>query len=174
MSGIHIQRTVPPVGIPSAAALRLWAEAARGKKKGEITLRIVDADEGRALNRDWRSKDYATNVLSFPMQEPDYLGDIIICAEVVAREALEQNKPARAHWAHMVVHGVLHLMGHDHIADDEAEKMEALERKLLSRLGFSNPWSLSSDENLAAGKLKPPKLTTPTRPLDSMSNVRTP
>lgn len=140
MSGIHIQRLVPAAGIPSAASLRGWAEAARGRKKGEITLRIVAADEGRALNRDWRSKDYATNVLSFPMQEPDYLGDIVICAAVVAREAIEQGKTARAHWAHMVVHGVLHLMGHDHIADDEAERMERLERKLLSRLGFPDPY----------------------------------
>lgn len=140
MSGVHIQRAVPAAGIPSAASLRLWAETARGKKRGEITLRIVDADEGLALNRDWRGRDYATNVLSFPMQEPDYLGDIVICAEVVAREALEQHKTLRAHWAHMVVHGVLHLMGHDHIADDEAEKMEALERRLLAKLGFTDPY----------------------------------
>jgi len=141
MSEVHIQRAVPAAGIPSATSLRAWAIAARGKKKGEITLRIVDADEGRSLNRDWRCKDYATNVLSFPMQEPGYLGDIVICAEVVAREAIEQGKTTRAHWAHMVVHGVLHLMGHDHIADDEAEKMEALERKLLSKLGFTDPYA---------------------------------
>ena len=141
MSGVHIQRAVPAAGIPSAASLRAWAETARGQKKGEITIRIVDADEGRALNRDWRGKDYATNVLSFPFEEPGYLGDIVICAEVVAREAVEQRKTPRAHWAHLVVHGVLHLMGHDHIADDEAEKMEALERKLLSRIGFSDPYA---------------------------------
>ena len=141
MSGVHIQRAVPAAGIPSAASLRAWAETARGQKKGEITIRIVDADEGRALNRDWRGKDYATNVLSFPFEEPGYLGDIVICAEVVAREAVEQRKTPRAHWAHLVVHGVLHLMGHDHIADDEAEKMEALERKLLSRMEFSDPYA---------------------------------
>lgn len=141
MSAVHIQRAVPAAGIPSAASLRAWAETARGQKKGEITIRIVDADEGRALNRDWRGKDYATNVLSFPFEEPGYLGDIVICAEVVAREAVEQRKTPRAHWAHLVVHGVLHLMGHDHIADDEAEKMEALERKLLSRMGFSDPYA---------------------------------
>ena len=141
MSAIHIQRAVPAAGIPSATSLRGWAEAARGRTRGEITLRIVAADEGQALNRDWRGRDYATNVLSFPMQEPDYLGDIVICAQVVAREAREQNKTLRAHWAHMVVHGVLHLMGHDHIADDEAETMEKLERKLLSRLGFSDPYA---------------------------------
>ena len=139
-SSVHIQRAVPAVGVPSAASLRAWAQAARGRKQGEITLRIVDADEGRSLNCDWRGRDYATNVLSFPMQEPDYLGDIVICAAVVAREAAEQGKSPRAHWAHMVVHGVLHLLGHDHIADDEAEAMEAMERKLLARLGFADPY----------------------------------
>ncbi|MES2885677.1 MAG: rRNA maturation RNase YbeY [Pseudomonadota bacterium] len=126
--------------MPSAVSLRAWAETARGKKRGEITLRIVTTAEGRTLNRDWRGRDYATNVLSFPMQEPHYLGDIVICAEVVAREAAEQLKTPRAHWAHMVVHGVLHLMGHDHIADDEAERMEAIERKLLATLGFADPY----------------------------------
>ncbi len=140
MSAIHIQRVVPAAGIPSAVSLRAWAETARGKKRGEITLRIVTTAEGRTLNRDWRGRDYATNVLSFPMQEPHYLGDIVICAEVVAREAAEQLKTPRAHWAHMVVHGVLHLMGHDHIADDEAERMEAIERKLLATLGFADPY----------------------------------
>ncbi len=140
-SAIHIQRAVPAAGIPSAASLRGWAEAARGRQRGEITLRIVNADEALALNRDWRGKAYATNVLSFPMQEPDYLGDIVLCAEVVAREAAEQGKTPRAHWAHLVIHGVLHLQGHDHLADDEAERMEALERKLLSRLGFADPYA---------------------------------
>ncbi|MES2682747.1 MAG: rRNA maturation RNase YbeY [Pseudomonadota bacterium] len=145
MSAVHIQRAVPARGIPSASSLRAWAEAARGKQRGEITLRIVDAEEGLLLNRSWRGKAYATNVLSFPMQEPDYLGDIVICAEVVAREAAEQHKAPRAHWAHLVVHGVLHLMGHDHIADDEAEKMEALERRVLAKMGFDDPYQPISD-----------------------------
>ncbi len=145
MSTIHIQRAVPAAGIPSAASLRLWAETARGKKRGEITLRIVDADEGSSLNQSWRGKAYATNVLSFPMQEPDYLGDIVICAAVVAREAAEQHKAPRAHWAHLVVHGVLHLMGHDHLDDAEAERMEALERRLLARMGFSDPYAAIAD-----------------------------
>lgn len=140
MSSIHIQRAVAARGLPSVASLRRWAEAARGKKKGEITLRIVATAESQTLNRDWRGKDRPTNVLSFPMQEPDYLGDIVICAEVVAREAAEQGKPSRAHWAHMVVHGVLHLLGHDHIVDAEAERMETLERKLLATLGFADPY----------------------------------
>ena len=137
---ITVQRAVPATGIPSATSLRLWAEAARGRKRGEITLRIVTADESQALNRDFRGKDKPTNVLSFPMGEPDYLGDIVICAPVVAAEAIEQGKPARAHWAHMVLHGVLHLLGHDHIAEDEAGRMEALERKLLAQLGFPDPY----------------------------------
>ena len=145
MSDIHIQRLVPAQGIPSATSLRTWAEAARGKKRGEITLRIVDAAECLVLNQSWRGKAYATNVLSFPMGEKGYLGDIVICAEVVAREATEQHKTRRAHWAHMVVHGVLHLMGHDHIVDSEAEKMEAIERKLLSKMGFSDPYAPVTD-----------------------------
>ena len=145
MSTIHIQRAVPAAGIPSPSSLRLWAETARGKKRGEITLRIVDADECLSLNQSWRGKAYATNVLSFPMGEKDYLGDIVICAAVVAREALEQSKSPRAHWAHLVVHGVLHLMGHDHIADDEAEIMEALERRLLAKMGFADPYAAIVD-----------------------------
>ena len=142
---IHIQRCVPPAGIPSARSLRQWAEAARGKHRGEITLRLVTPDECQQLNRDWCGQDKPTNVLSFPMQEPGYLGDIAICAQVVAREATEQGKTARAHWAHMVVHGVLHLLGHDHIQDDEALIMENLERKLLARLGFSDPYETLAD-----------------------------
>ncbi len=137
---IVVQRAVPAAGIPTAASLRAWAEAARGRKRGEITLRIVDAAESQALNRDWRGKDKPTNVLSFPMGEADYLGDIVICAPVVAAEAVEQSKAARAHWAHMVVHGVLHLLGHDHEHDAEARKMETLERKLLAAMGFPDPY----------------------------------
>lgn len=143
-SAIHVQRAVPAAGIPTATSLRNWAEAARGRKRGEITVRIVGADESQALNRDYRSKDKPTNVLSFPMGEPGYLGDIVICAPVVAAEAVEQGKAARAHWAHMVVHGVLHLLGHDHIDDGEAATMEALERKLLATLGFPDPYELQA------------------------------
>ena len=94
MSTIHIQRLVPAKGIPSAASLRGWAEAARGKRRGEITLRIVDADEGLSLNQSWRGKAYATNVLSFPMQEKDYLGDIVICADNQALEFVVDNRAA--------------------------------------------------------------------------------
>lgn len=140
-SEIVIQRRVPAAGIPSPASLRAFARAALPRRHGELTLRIVDADESRALNRDWRSKDAPTNVLSFGGDEDaGVLGDLVICAAVVAREAAEQGKPARAHWAHMVVHGCLHLQGHDHVADTDATRMEALERQILEQLGFSDPY----------------------------------
>lgn len=142
-AGIHIQRAVAARGLPSAASLRLWAVAARGRRRGEITLRIVGSAEGQQLNRDYRGKDYATNVLSFAYDEPGYLGDIVICAPVVAAEALAQHKPLRAHWAHMVIHGVLHLLGHDHLHPAEAEIMEALEKKQLARMGFADPYGLT-------------------------------
>ena len=136
-------------GVPSSPSFREWVEAAlRGAKRRkatELSIRIVDAKEGRALNRDYRGKDYATNVLSFPAELPPginlpLIGDLVICAPVVTREAAEQGKPARHHWAHMTVHGVLHLLGYDHIEDDEAEAMEALETQILARLGIADPY----------------------------------
>jgi probable rRNA maturation factor len=120
-----------------------------------ITVRIVDAEEGRALNRDFRGRDYATNVLSFPFPElpPEamaelggpYIGDLAICAEVVTREAGEQGKPVDAHWAHLIVHGVLHLAGYDHQTDDEARRMETRECAILADLGFPDPYSADSE-----------------------------
>jgi probable rRNA maturation factor len=142
---------VPRKGIPSAASFRLWTEAAlRGAKRRkatELSIRIVDTDEGRTLNREYRGKDYATNVLSFPVELPPgvtlpLIGDLAICAPVVAREAKEQGKVARDHWAHMTVHGVLHLLGYDHIDDDEAEAMEALETRILAKLGIADPYTV--------------------------------
>jgi len=136
-------------GVPTSASFRLWVEAAlRGAKRRkatELSIRIVDTKEGRMLNRDYRGKDYATNVLSFPVELPPgvklpLIGDLVICAPVVAREAKEQGKPARNHWAHMTVHGVLHLLGYDHIDDDEAEAMEALETRILAGLGIDDPY----------------------------------
>ena len=136
-------------GVPTSASFRLWVEAAlRGAKRRkatELSIRIVDTKEGRTLNRDYRGKDYATNVLSFPVELPPgvklpLIGDLVICAPVVAREAKEQGKPARNHWAHMTVHGVLHLLGYDHIDDDEAEAMEALETRILAGLGIDDPY----------------------------------
>ncbi|RZI83794.1 MAG: rRNA maturation RNase YbeY [Rubrivivax sp.] len=108
---------------------------------GEITVRIVGEDEGRALNRDFRQKDYATNVLTFDYaQEPVVTADLVICAPVIEREAQEQGKPLDAHYAHMLVHGTLHAQGFDHEVDDEALAMEAQERTILAALGFADPY----------------------------------
>ena len=140
---------VPRKGVPASTSFRTWVEAAlRGakhRKATELAIRIVDTQEGRELNRDYRGKDYATNVLSFPAELPPcvnlpLIGDLVICAPVVAREATEQGKQARDHWAHMTVHGVLHLLGYDHIEDGEAEAMEALETRILAGLGIADPY----------------------------------
>jgi len=117
-----------------------WIRAAL-ELPGEITVRIVDAEEGLALNRDFRSKDYATNVLTFDYShEPVVTADLVICAEVVEREALEAGVDIAAHYAHMLVHGTLHAQGYDHEEDDEAECMEARESEILMALGFADPY----------------------------------
>ena len=109
---------------------------------GEIAVRIVDAEEGRALNREYRGKDYATNVLTFDYSHEPVVGaDLVICAEVVAREAAEMGIPVLDHYAHMLVHGTLHAQGYDHEADDEAECMEARESELMQALGFADPYA---------------------------------
>lgn len=139
---------------PSQADFQRWCELALRQRSAdsELTIRVVDEAEGRELNRTWRHKDYATNVLSFPADVPDgildipLLGDLVICAPVVEREAAEQGKPSRAHWAHLVIHGCLHLLGYDHIEDDEAEEMEALERELLAELGHPDPYAEQQPE----------------------------
>ena len=118
-----------------------WARAALAGG-GVVTIRLVDADEGQTLNRDYRGKDYATNVLSFPYETtPRVVGDLVICPNVVAREAGEQNKPLAAHYAHLTVHGMLHLQGLDHDNDDDAQAMEDEERKILAALGFTDPYA---------------------------------
>jgi len=136
-------------GVPASASFRRWVEAAlksaRRRKATEVSIRIVDADEGQALNLQYRGRDYATNVLSFPADLPPgvnlpLIGDLVICAPVVAREAAEQGKTAAHHWAHMTVHGTLHLLGYDHIDDAEAEAMEALETRILAGLGIPDPY----------------------------------
>ncbi len=139
MSEIVVQRRVAARGIPAAASLRGFAQAALPKRHGELTIRLVDLDESQALNRDYRGKDKPTNVLSFG-GDAEVLGDLVICAPVVEREAAEQGKTLRAHWAHMVVHGCLHLQGLDHEDDAEAERMEARETRILKRLGFPDPY----------------------------------
>lgn len=138
---IVIQRRVPPRGVPSPARLRQWADAARGPENGELTIRIVGPRESRALNWRYRTRDKPANVLSFAYGEPGILGDVVICAAVVAREAREQKKALAAHWAHMVVHGVLHLRGYDHIQGREAKVMEGRERAILARLSFPDPYA---------------------------------
>ena len=124
---------------PTRPQIRAWVRAALdadGPRGGEITVRLVDEEEGRTLNRDYRGKDYATNVLSFPYDsEPRICGDLVICAPVVEREAREQDKTPDAHYAHLVVHGVLHLLGYDHeTSDEDAERMEAKEAAILEQL----------------------------------------
>ena len=140
---------VPRAGVPASASFRRWVEAAlrgaRRRKSVELAIRIVDADEGRTLNRDYRGKDYATNVLSFPVELPPgvaspLLGDLAICAPVVAREAREQGKALRDHYAHLTVHGVLHLLGFDHQEDADAARMEKLETGILAKLGVPDPY----------------------------------
>lgn len=135
---------------PDVAAFERWAGAAVAavddRPRAELAVRIVDLDEGRALNARWRDRDRPTNVLSFPADLPPelgipLLGDLVICAPVVAREAAEQGKVGTDHWAHLVVHGVLHLLGHDHEIDAEAEAMEALERRILAGLGIGDPYA---------------------------------
>ena len=117
-----------------------WLKAAL-ESDAELTVRIVDAEEGQALNRDYRQKDYATNVLTFDYaHEPVVMADLILCAPVVEREAQEQNKDLVAHYAHMLVHGALHAQGWDHIEEDEAQAMEQREREIMAKLGFSDPY----------------------------------
>ena len=128
-------------GLPSRADFVRWARAALAGG-GQITIRLVGVDEGRALNKDYRGKDYATNVLSFPYDtEPVVTGDLVICPAVVAREAAEQNKPLDAHYAHLTVHGMLHLQGRGHDNDDDAQAMEDEEREILAALGYPDPYA---------------------------------
>jgi probable rRNA maturation factor len=131
--------------VPDDAEFRAWAAAAAERQDAEVVIRLVDADESAALNSAYRGKTGPTNVLSFPFVVPegvpnDLLGDLVICAPIVEREAADQGKPVRAHWAHMVVHGMLHLQGYDHIEDADAEIMENREIEILRGLGIENPY----------------------------------
>ena len=158
---VDLHTDLPAAGLPLQDQVQRWAEAAArlaGGARGEIAIRIIDEAESQSLNHDYRGKDYPTNVLSFPFELPDgmpeemraelgdgIIGDIAICAPVVEREAKDQGKTPEAHWAHMVVHGVLHLLGHDHEEDAGADIMEALEVEALSELGYANPYFISPE-----------------------------
>jgi len=145
---LDLQLATDVLDLPAAAAFQQWIDAALAdlEAPAEVVIRVVGEAEGRRLNRDYRDKDYATNVLSFPFEAPppvlsELLGDLVLCAPVVAREAAEQGKVPIAHWAHLVVHGVLHLRGYDHQTEDEAAEMEGLEREILAGLGFPDPYA---------------------------------
>jgi len=139
--------------LPDANQILCWANTVLNSQNvnGEVTVRIVTTEEITLLNENYRHKPSPTNVLSFPADLPDIvdlplLGDIILCAEVINFEAENQNKTAPAHWAHMVIHGILHLLGFDHITDTEAKQMETLETEILSGLGYANPYIPTDNE----------------------------
>ena len=148
---VAVGYAVPRAGIPAAVSFRKWVAAAlEGRiREADLAIRIVGSKEGRALNHHYRGKDYPTNVLSFPAELPEglpkgvklpLLGDLVLCAPVIAREAKEQGKPLAAHYAHLTVHGALHLLGWDHEDAREAECMEQLEREILAGLGLPDPY----------------------------------
>lgn len=147
---LDLQLATSAPDIPAKTLLRSWAAAALSGRRtmASLVVRVVDADEIHELNRQFRGHDRPTNVLSFPFENPlpgllpdaEHLGDILICASVVAEEAEAQGKTLEAHWAHLVVHGVLHLLGYDHEQEADAECMEQLERQIVLQLGFSDPY----------------------------------
>jgi probable rRNA maturation factor len=140
-----VQYAVKPENAPTRAQFKKWALAAL-EEDAEVALRLVDEAEGRELNRDYRGKDYATNVLTFPLaDEPVLMGDIVLCHAVVEKEALEQDKPLEAHYAHLTVHGILHLQGYDHETDEEASVMESLETQIITKLGYADPYHIEKE-----------------------------
>jgi len=155
MSGIILDLQLASAnvaGLPDEATFMRWLEGVlpQFQPEAEVTVRVVDEAESHELNLTYRGKDKPTNVLSFPFEAPPQvelplLGDLVICRQVVEREALEQAVPLEAHWAHMVVHGCLHLLGYDHILDDEAEEMEALEAEIMQSLGYPDPYLAEKD-----------------------------
>ena len=145
---VSVEYALPRAGLPASVSFRKWVAAALAGRirEADLAIRVVGTKEGRALNRHYRGKDYATNVLSFPAELPEgvrlpLLGDIVLCAPVIAREAREQRKPLAAHYAHLTVHGALHLLGWDHEDAREAEAMEQLEREILAELGIGDPYA---------------------------------
>ena len=147
---LEVQYACTVSDVPDEASFRTWALAALGEDQAcaELVIRVVEEAESRALNKRYRGKDKPTNVLSFPFEVPpgvdiDHLGDLVICAAVVNREAADQRKPLAHHWAHMVVHGILHLRGYDHQDEQQASAMEALETEILEGLGIADPYITS-------------------------------
>ena len=149
---VGVSYALPRTGLPSSVSFRKWVAAAlKGRiREADLAVRVVDEKEGCSLNHHYRGKDYATNVLSFPAEMPQglpkgvkmpLLGDLVICAPEVAREAAEQGKSLSAHYAHLTVHGTLHLLGWDHEDDKEADAMEQLEREILAELGIDDPYA---------------------------------
>lgn len=152
-----VQRACDCPGAPDDDSISRWAGAAfqaggqHGDADLELTVRLVDETEAAALNRRYRSRDYAPNVLSFPMNSGEsfatgLLGDVVICAAAVAREADEQSKPLHAHWAHLVVHGVLHCCGFEHDSEAGAARMESLENRILAEFGFPDPYTVHDEQ----------------------------
>ena len=148
---IDLQIACNPTELPTEAQFQLWVDTAlaevssKPEQEFELTIRLVNSEESQQLNNQYRGKDKPTNVLSFPFEVPDgielnLLGDLIICIEVMKQEAQEQNKILFDHWAHLVIHGCLHLVGFDHISDSEADEMESIEIAILEKLGISNPY----------------------------------
>jgi probable rRNA maturation factor len=152
---IDVQYIVQPSGVPNSQQIHDWLQVtlAAHRENAELTVRIVGEDEITQLNHDYRGQSKPTNVLSFPFEVPDevedchLLGDVVICADVVEKEARQQGKTHTAHWAHMIVHGACHLLGYDHIDDAEAIIMEKLEVKILAQLGFKNPYLTTQGNN---------------------------
>ena len=145
MINVEIQRVLKGFDIPDDEQFRKWAAAVDASSKQEVSIRIVDEAEITELNRMYRKKSQATNVLAFPAEIPveaglPFIGDIVICAPIVAKQAAEQGKSLLSHWAHMTLHGILHLQGYDHIDDADAKIMENIEVQLMSKLGFPNPY----------------------------------
>ena len=144
---LEVQVASDALDIPSQQQFDEWVTAvmAEARIPVELVIRIVDEAESRALNSQYRGRDKPTNVLSFPFEplpelKLNHLGDLVICAPVVQREAAEQHKPEAAHWAHMVVHGLLHLQGYDHQNEQDAVAMESMEISIMERLGYPNPY----------------------------------
>ncbi|MEC7620155.1 MAG: rRNA maturation RNase YbeY [Pseudomonadota bacterium] len=150
---VIIQRASKTTQIPTNAMIKNWVNLALNSspKNVEISIKIVDPEESASLNKQYRQKKGATNVLSFPMsvktEDLDFLGDLVICAQIVKNEAIQQGKSVEAHWAHIIIHGILHLLGHTHDQEESMRKMEALEVNLLSQINICNPYIKNKSES---------------------------